>query len=191
MDSVAWSALGAVVLVAAVTSVWLARARRDAAGQPLRSANITAKVRLRALNLTPEETGIAVPHTGVGVWGAVAELGSPHGAATAVALADGSATLHEGGGTPMVAEHGPEEIKRAALATVAAADACSPHLRARGIHKLPRPGHVRLYALSRTGLLSSEEIPTADLMRRDDPVARWLQEIDRLVAALRSTGTAA
>jgi hypothetical protein len=191
MSSLTWSALGALLAVGIVTAIWLARSYRGGAAQTMRAANISAKLRLRALNLTPEETGIAVPRTHAGVWGAVVDLGSRHGAATAVALADGSATLHWDGGDPVVVDHGPEEVKRAARAAVAATEACCVQLRARGIQGLPRPGHIRLYALSRAGLLSSEELPAAELTKRDDPLARCYQEIDRLVDALRALNPAA
>jgi hypothetical protein len=191
MSSFIWSALGALLIVGIATSIWLARSYREGAVQPLRDANISAKLRLRALNLTPEETGIAVPRTDSGVWGTVVDLGSRHGAATAVALADGSATLDWGGGAPVVADDGPAAVKQAALAAVAATEACCVQLRARGIQDLPRPGYIRLYALSRSGLLSSDEIPAAELTRRDDPLARCFQEIDRLVDALRALNPAA
>jgi hypothetical protein len=194
MNAVTWSALGAVLVVGLATSIWLARSSMEDALQPrraARAANIAAKLRLRALNLTPEETGIAVPRTGAEVWGAVIDLGSLHGATTAVALADGSATLHWGTGDPVVVEQGPAEVQRAARAAVAATEACRVQLRARGIQQLPRPGHIRLYGLSRAGLLSSDEIAAAELTKRDDPLARCFQEIDRLVDALRSATPAA
>src|SRR5262249_37718501 len=81
---------GVVLSLAVAVGLWMLRPARPSACvlAAARAATINAKLRLRTLNLTPEEMGIAVPDTGV--WGAVADMGFPNGTAIVVAFSDGS-----------------------------------------------------------------------------------------------------
>jgi hypothetical protein len=181
--------LGVVLSLVFAAGLWRMRPVRPAACvlAAARTANINAKLRLEALNLTPEEMGIAVPDTGGGVWGAVADMAFPNGTAIVVAFSDGSATLYWGDTGRPIPCSAIEPLRQAARSAVAAMEACSSELRPRGIQALPRPGHVRLHALTRRGLLSSDELSVHDLSRRDDALSLCYREVDHLLTAFRRT----
>ncbi len=152
-----------------------------------RCAQASALRRLQALNLKAEEIGIDVPNTRGGVWGAVADMGFPNGTAIVVALADGSASLYWGETDGEPQGGAPEPVRQAARSAVAAMEACSAELRPRGILDVPRPGHVRLHALTRRGLLSSDELSVRELSRREDSLSECYREVDQLLTTFRLT----
>jgi hypothetical protein len=189
MTALVLGAFGVVLTLVFAAGLWRARPVRPVAclQAAARAASVNGKLRLQALNLTAEEIGIAVPNTRGGVWGAVADMGFPNGTAIVVALADGSATLYWGDAGGVGGDITPEPLRQAARSAVAAMEACASELRPRGIQDLPRPGHVRLHALTRRGLLSSDELSVRDLSRREDLLSECYREVDQLLTTFRRT----
>jgi hypothetical protein len=177
----------ALMAVAARMSLALSQGNRATAADPARQS-LTAKLRLSALTRKPEPVGISVPNTPAGVWGAITDMTlSTNRSATVVAMADGSASIYWGDAGGIIGGKGQESVNAAAKAAVATMETCAPAMKARGVLPLPHANHVRLYALSRAGLLSSDEIALAELSERytaGDPLARCYRAVDEVTSQL-------
>lgn len=135
------------------------------------SAEMMARLRNMALTMTPEQINVTVPSTGRGVWGSVTDFGSPQGTVTLVTFLDGSTSLYfsTGGGIIGTGDIS-EEVRKASRELLEKLDLCTAQMVARPPQKIPTGEAVRFYVHTRDGLVSSAEIPEAEVQSSDHPL---------------------
>lgn len=139
-------------------------------GDP-QSPEMSAGLRHMALTLTPDQIEVTAPAAGRGVWGSVTDFGTPQGTATLVTFLDGSTSLYYSTGGGIIGSgDSSEDVLKVSRALLAELDACTAQMEARSPQGLPAPDHVRFYAHTRDGLLSTAEIPEADLQSSEHPL---------------------
>ena len=174
------------VIVVAVAAVLSSRRRTPSAP----AAEITASLRSMALGLTPEDAGINIPSTQQGVWGVVADFGLQAGTTTVVGLQGGTASLYQTSGEAIIGGESHENVRQAVAALVLSAEGSAALLTLRGPQPCPQPGHVRLYAHSRAGLLASPELSNAELASGALPFSPLFLAVNTLITQLRLTAGA-
>jgi hypothetical protein len=154
-----------------------------------RGEQATAALRSMALTSTAASSGIEVPKTEHGVWGCVADLSlKPGAAATVVALIDGSASIYWGSSGGVIGGGAHERVRRGAQKLVSIAESFASQLRPTGIHDIPSPGKVRLYAQTPNDLLSSDELPLQELSQGTHPMSTFFAAVNDLITELRLVG---
>jgi hypothetical protein len=130
-----------------------------------------AGLRNMALTMTPDQLNITEPATGRGVWGSVTDFGTAQGTATLVTFLDGSTSLYYSTGGGIIGSGDTsEDVRKVSQDLLAELDPCTAQMEARPPQKLPAPDSIRFYAHTRNGLLSSAEIPEADLQSSEHPL---------------------
>jgi len=164
---------------------WHPPSERTDGTDSAKNRELTAGLRLLALNRKPGEARISVPKTGGGVWGTVADISFANGTTvTVAAFMDGSASIYTSAGGAVIGGAAIESVRAAAKAAVATMEDCSASMKARGIQGLPRPGHATLYALSRSGLLSSEELVSDELLAGGHAFSRCYLAVKEVITKL-------
>jgi len=132
---------------------------------------LMAGLRNMALTMTPDQLNVTVPATGRGVWGSVTDFGTPQGTATLVTFLDGSTSLYYSTGGGIIGSgDSSDDVLKVSQDLLAELDSCTAQMEARPPQKLPAADFVRFYAHTRDGLLSTAEIPEADLQSSEHPL---------------------
>ena len=135
--------------------------RRSKATQ--RGRDAATSLRNQFFSLTPEQVDSSYPQTDSGVWAAAMDLGVERGAGMLVALNTGDASIYFSTGGGVVGGSAHEAVRDAAIRFVDLVDQHSVHLSAGHQGPFPGPSRVRFYALCRSGVLVSEELPESEL----------------------------
>lgn len=113
------------------------------------------------LELTPEKAGIILP-TDLRVWGGAMDWSTQDVTVTVISLMDGNASIYIRDGGIVVGGVDHESVRKAAQAFVESLETCASDFKPGPIQDFPSTDQIRLYALSRSGLLHSEVISVAD-----------------------------
>jgi hypothetical protein len=146
---------------------------------------VTADLRRIALTAPPAQFDISPPSTTYGVWAVLMDTTFGEGSYTAVALADGNASLYTGGQSGVIGGFAHAEVRRSAIAAVATAErlasSCSPS----SPQRLPRPGHVRFHLRTREVLLVSSELSEEGLGAGEHPLSELFYAVHEVIRQLR------
>jgi len=152
----------------------------------LQGPEMAAGLRNMALTMTPDQIEVTVPSTGRGVWGSVTDFGLTEGTATLVTFLDGSTSVYLSHGGGMIGTGDvSEDVRKASRELLTELDACAAHMEARPPQELPKPDSVRFYVHTRDGLLSTAEIPEADLQSSDHPLFPCYAATQRVITQVR------
>ena len=142
--------------LAVVTTGWSFLAPSSAAEPETRGpegAQVTAELRRQVLRATASEYSIQPME---GVWGVLMETGYPEGAASLVALADGTASLYFSTGGGVIGGGSHPAVDAAARRLVAIAARHAPRLTPTKEFPLPEEGDVRFYVLTTEGVVKGD-----------------------------------
>jgi len=103
-------------------------------------------------------------------WGVLMDWQVSNGAATVVAMSDGSASIYLSSGGGFLGGKGQEPIRDAAKKAVASAAEAQPRLSKTETFPLPEPGEVRFYTLTDDGVYTAAAAE-ADLRKGTSPLA--------------------
>ena len=133
----------------------------------------------------PEKIGITGFTPKHGVWGVVMEMGFSKGAATLVALADGTTSLYlqTGGGIIGGGQH--HAVQITAVRLVDGADEFAGQLTATTDYPLPERDQIIFYMLTRKGPLTSQSAAEADLAGGHHALSKLFYRCHGLIARLR------
>ena len=114
------------------------------------------ELRSMVLATSPRDLGLTPTKEHQRIWGILMETGYPEGAATLVALLDGSVSLYfsNGGGMIGAGEHAP--VRRAAFKFIGVAESYVEDFSRTTEHPLPETGRVRFYILTYSGILTGD-----------------------------------
>jgi hypothetical protein len=107
------------------------------------------------------------------------------GSYTAVALADGNASLYIGGQSGVIGGLTHAEVRRSAMAAVAIAERLASSFSPSSPQRLPRPGHVRFHLRPRGALLVSAELGEEDLGEGEHSLSELFYAIHEVIRRLR------
>lgn len=107
------------------------------------------------------------------------------GSYTAVALADGNASLYIGGQSGVIGGLTHAEVRRSAMAAVAIAERLASSFSPSSPQRLPRPGHVRFHLRTRGALLVSAELGEEDLGEGEHSLSELFYAIHEVIRRLR------
>jgi hypothetical protein len=107
------------------------------------------------------------------------------GSYTAVALADGNASLYIGGQSGVIGGLTHAEVRRSAMAAVAIAERLASSVSPSSPQRLPRPGHVRFHLRTRGALLVSAELGEEDLGEGEHSLSELFYAIHEVIRRLR------
>ncbi len=139
-----------------------------------------------ALNLKPDQAGIAVPDTEHGVWGIVMDTSfADSGTYTTVALLDGTASIYIGDQSGVIGGFSHPFVRLAAQQAVSLGESYVAQFRPADILPLPKPAHTRFYLLTRTGRVESGEILEENLGHGKHPVSPLFRAMHEVIGQLR------
>jgi hypothetical protein len=180
----------ASVAVAALALGFLARSRNRTSRSLADRENVTGHLREMALNASADQIGISISEGEHGVWGVIADISMQGGSATVVAFADGTASMYWGTSGGIIGGQSHEKVRDSARTVVRAMDSCAAQMHPSGVHELPRPGYVRFYAHSRSGLLSSDELLADSLASGTGTMSGCFSAVNDLITELRQLSEA-
>jgi hypothetical protein len=149
--------LAVTLLMVVLALVMLWNSRRKPATSPARQTpnNPYAGLRDMALNSPREKLGIPAPAKKDEVWGLLMDWGVGNGTVTAVAFADGSASVYLSGGGGFIGGQGNESIRNAAIRAVAVANESKGAGRPTSSFPRPHEGEVFFYFRTESGVLTA------------------------------------
>ncbi|HEY7263036.1 MAG TPA: hypothetical protein VH589_16310 [Trebonia sp.] len=167
--------------------------RKQRGGRP-DGQEVFQGLRTQILNLDPAEIRMDGTLAGRRVRGALMEMGYPNGAATLVALGDGTTSLYLSGGGGIIGAGGHAGVATATQQFLAVVDDHLALLTADANSGLPATGRVIIRALTDQGW-SSAEAAQDDLGRSPHPLSTVFQAGHGVLTELRmiaeSQGTGA
>jgi phosphoglycolate phosphatase len=147
-------------------------------------AEIYTGLRHRILTTNPKEVGIEQDSTMPNVWGILMEFQIAGTVATLVALADGTTSLYfsNGGGILGTGQH--DAVAKITKDFIARAEGFyTPMPQANGF-PLPRPGRVKFYILTFSGIYTAE-VAEADLVNGTDTLSPLFQAGNEVITQVR------
>jgi len=163
--------------------------REQEPGHPARSdqpdpAAATRALREQALTVDAAALGLAptprLPH----VWGALMETGFAEGVVTLVTFADGTTSLYFSNGGGMIGLGQRDDVRAAAEAFLAEAEAHRAHAAPAAATPQPGPGRVRFYLRTFGGTLTAEA-DEEDLGYHRHPLSPVFHAAQSLLTAIR------
>lgn len=159
---------------------------RQRGGTPFPERPVTAELRSRSLTTPAEELGIVPPARGAGAWGVIMDATFEGGGSyTAVALADGNASIYIGEQSGVIGGFAHEPVRKAAKVAVALAEAVASSFSPGVPQAMPAPGCVRLYLRSRAGLLVSPELEEKQLGETRHGLSKLFSGMHEVIGQLR------
>ena len=149
------------------------------------SDKIYQDLRTQLFSTDPDKIGITGFTPKHGVWGVVMEMGYSKGAATLVALADGTTSLYlqTGGGIIGGGQH--HAVQLTAVRLVDSADEFADRLTETSDYPLPKQNQVIFYMLSKSGVLTSQSAPEEELAGGHHKLSKLFYGCHGLIARLR------
>ena len=142
-------------------------------------------LRSQLFETDPGKIGITSFTPDHGIWGVVMEMGYTKGAATLVALADGTTSLYleTGGGIIGGGQH--HAVKLTAIRLVDDADEFGGRLKAASEYPLPERDQIVFYFLTRQGTTKSQSVGEAELAGGGHTLSKLFYKCHGLIARLR------
>jgi hypothetical protein len=151
-----------LVLIIGVVGLWLIFRNRATQLPPpnqpaLKHArpNVYRDMRDAALHGSRTAFGLSAPAASNQPWGVLMEIGFPEGAATVIALSDGSASIYFSSGGGSIGGIGHESIRKAAQAMVNLVAKFQPQMTTAKEVPLPKNGETIFYALTDGGVFTA------------------------------------
>jgi len=159
------------------------------AGKTIRTSasEIAAALRVRVLQLTPQDIGFHDLAECPAVWGVVIETAHPGAVASLIALDDGSVSLYVSDGNGCVGCGSQSEVRWAGADLLQIAEKSLPLTAPTDVLELPSEGQVRCYLLTRTGL-HAVQAPLADIGKIDERLNLLYFAGQRVIAAIERVG---
>jgi hypothetical protein len=142
---------------------------REASGTAL--SNTYLGLRNQMLQASRAKLGLPATSKPTEPWGVLMDWGVPKGTATVVAMSDGSASVYLSSGGGFLGGIGHENVRKAAQATVAAANEAQPQMHLTTTYPLPQRGEVIFYVLTDTGVFTASA-SEADLKSDHNPLSK-------------------
>ena len=145
---------------------------------------MTSPLRDQALSVMPAELGLTPTRSLPNVCTGIMELGFEGGAATMVAVADGTASLYFSNGGGIIGAGRHETVRRAAERFLASAERSLGAMAPAMDRGSPAPGHARFFVRTYVGLMSAE-VEGELLAGGGHPLSALFFQGNDLVSAIR------
>lgn len=146
---------------------------------------IYLQLRRRVLDLNPADIGLSPSPAAPHVWGVLMETGYEVGAATLMALADGTTSLYYSTGGGMLGSGEFAPLAEASKTLVAQAEAQLPLMKPSTITALPKIGQVKFTLLTYSGILSAQA-PEKSLALSQHPLSPLFTQAQITLRQLRA-----
>ena len=122
-------------------------------------------------------------------YGVLMDFTVRNGSATVVAILDGTGSLYlSSGGGFIGGGQSHESIRSGAKKTVEIANQAQPLMQPATNYRLPQPGEVTFYVLTKTGVFTASA-PERDLQSQSNPLSSLYQSAQTIVTAYRLIST--
>lgn len=151
---------------------------------PAAGERVYQDLRAQVLDLDPAEAGLEQRPDRRVLWGALMDIGHPRGAATLLALADGTTSLYTSSGGGIIGGGSHQAVAAATRSFLADLERHLSLLEPDPDTGLPIAGHVTIRALTYTGRLAAEA-PEDDLGYGRHPLSPVFHAAHRVITELR------